>query len=161
MGVGARWGQVGWGQMGAGARWGSWGGQMGVEPDGGGGGKTGMGPDGGWGPIWYLIPYLVPHPLSHTPSHIWYPVPLSGIPIQIGVPPGISGWHETTLTSHQSGMLHSLIFSTRMITICNMRIMETHNRGLHLRFSILISEPSAIFNPCYLYVKPCDHPGHS
>ena len=50
------------------------------------------------------IPYLVTHPylVSHPP--IWYPIPDRGNPL------GRTGWHETTLTSHQSGILHSLIF---------------------------------------------------
>ena len=49
-------------------------------------------------PIWYPIPYLVPHP------PIWYPIPDRGTPLFR------TAWHETTLTSHLSGILHSLIF---------------------------------------------------
>ena len=48
--------------------------------------------------MWYPIPYLVLHP------PIRYPIPDKGYPL------GSTGWHETTLTSHQSGILYSLIF---------------------------------------------------
>ena len=53
--------------------------------------EMGVGPEGGGGPL----------SSTHPPQ--------SGTPSQIGVPPGRTGWHETTLTSHQSG-IHDLIF---------------------------------------------------
>ena len=46
-------------------------------------------------PMWYTIPIWYTIHLSGTPSPIWYPIQDRGIP---------------TLTSHQSGILHSLIF---------------------------------------------------
>ena len=68
-----------------------------------------------WGPLSSTLPYLAPHPLSGTPYPCLVPHLLSGTPtpilysIPIWYPLGRTGWHETTLTSHQSGILHSLI----------------------------------------------------
>ena len=63
-------------------------------------------------PIWYPISLSDTHTLSDVPS----PIPLSGTPFKIGVPPGETGWHEATLMSHQSGILHSFIFFTSGVT---------------------------------------------
>ena len=56
----------------------------------------------------YLVsyPYLVPTPLGGILSPIWYPIPLCGTPSPIWYP--IPDY--ITLTSHQSGILQSLIF---------------------------------------------------
>ena len=80
-------------------------------------------------PTWYPILYFTPNPLSGTPFPIWYPIniwyviPSSGTPSPIWYPIpyllpiadmiyllGRTGWYETTLMSHQSGIFHSLIF---------------------------------------------------
>ena len=60
-------------------------------------------------PVWYTIPYLVsclPYLVHHLCQvhhpPIWHPIPPSATPSQIGGTP--------TLTRHQSGILHSLIF---------------------------------------------------
>ena len=53
-------------------------------------------------------PYLVPHPLSSTPSPIWYPIPEMGTP---------------TLTTHQSGILHSLMSSYSNEPACDVNII--------------------------------------
>ena len=73
----------------------------------------------GWGPLsGTSSPFLVSHPLSHTPSPLsgtpspylvpiptWYPILLSATPYQIGCTP--------TLTSHQCGILNSLIYGLK------------------------------------------------
>ena len=142
----------------------------------GGGGKTGQARgnredtkwEGAWGirwgpiwypisylvphtPIWYLIPpsgtsstFLVSHPPIWYPSPIWYPIPDRGYPL------GRTGWHEITLKSHQSGILHSLIFQVfhKLSTILEWKycrlcfvVWLQVNFGDHL-WSIIILEPS-------------------
>ena len=78
-----------------------------------------QGPDGGggWGPYLNPIPFLVPILLASTPSPYLVPHPpiflsrivgTSGVISVSGTPSQIVG--TSTLTSLQSGILHSLIF---------------------------------------------------
>ena len=124
-------GQQGWSQIEVGARWGQgWGPDGSRVSDGG----QWVEPDGSWGQIaygrqgwarWGLgeYPYLEYHPLSATPSPISAtpsPYLLPHCPYLAACPPYLAPhppiWcpiqdrGTPTLTSHQSGILHSLIF---------------------------------------------------
>ena len=67
-------------------------------------GELGSGGQSGGGHFWYTI-----SPIWYAISPIWYAIPLSGIPSPIsGIHLPI--WYPIPLMSHQSGILHSLIF---------------------------------------------------
>ena len=118
-----------------------WGSQMGA-------GEQEMWVGAGWGGASYLvpIPYLVPH------HPLWQPIPLSGTssPIRYPIPdrgtlPGRIGWRETTLMSHQSGILHSLIFFK--FNCCDIFKIELRSdTTVHdLKFKILTASPFISF----------------